>query len=879
MSTAAEQAIESKLQILFEASATLIGALRTEELLPKVLELARKLNAAQACAIWRQDPETQEWRIASATGLSSAYLDVAISGDGGFNIAERPFCFEDLAEVASVPQASQRRGLYEAEGIRSLVAMPMNIGGRLCGTLAFYYHERHHFTETELRVAAALTSLAASAVETAELYAQQEEARVRSAFLAEASAVLASSLDYSATLAAVARLAVQQIADWCVVDMAQPGGGLQRLAVAHNDPSKIALSEELSRKYPYDPQAAGGPAAVLRTGRPDFLSHITPGMLESGSRSPEHRDLLLSLGLASYMCVPLIARDRVMGAMTFVSTTAGRRYGPVDLAFAEDLARRAAMAIDNAMLYAAAQRERTALEAVLGALRENEERLLLAMDAGRLGIWDWNLQNGELEWSDNSAAMAAGLGMTFEALVEAVHPDDRDGFLECVDRAIVQKAYFECEFRVPAADGGLRWMASKGKVFCDTEGKPSRMIGIAMDITERRSLEEKLRGAQKLESIGLLAGGIAHDFNNLLTGILGNASLALELMPADATTGALLENVVQASERAADLTQQLLAYSGKGRFVVEPIDLSALAREITDLLQATIPKMVTLRLELAENLPAVEADSSQVQQVIMNLVINAAEAIGERSGTVVVKTGLRQVSAPKLRQPGFAEDLKVGRYVCLEVRDDGCGMDEATASRIFDPFFTTKFTGRGLGLAAVSGIVRGHHGAIQVKSAVGQGSTFEVLFPATAASAPAPEEPDKGEDLTGSGLVLVIDDEAAVRTTASAALRRYGYRVEMADDGAAGVEAFRRRPLEFVAVLLDLTMPVMGGERALALIKEIRPQVPVIASSGYSEAEALRRFPAGEFAAFLQKPYTAATLARMLKAIVPRDVAHRTNPA
>src|SRR4051812_12878490 len=231
-----QTALETKLQILFDASATLIGSLRMEELLPKVLELARKLNAAEACAIWRQDPDTHVWRIAAAIGLSSAYRQVAIQAESGI-VGERPFCFEDVSQI---PSTVNRSSLYEAEGIRSLVAMPMTIGGRVAGTLAFYYHEPHRFSETELRVATALTNLAAAAVETAELQLEREQARVRNEFLAEASAVLASSLDYEVTLAAVARLAIPQIADWCVVDIARSDGVLKRLAVAHADPEKLA---------------------------------------------------------------------------------------------------------------------------------------------------------------------------------------------------------------------------------------------------------------------------------------------------------------------------------------------------------------------------------------------------------------------------------------------------------------------------------------------------------------------------------------------------------------------------------------------------------------------------------------------------------------
>jgi nitrogen-specific signal transduction histidine kinase len=394
------------------------------------------------------------------------------------------------------------------------------------------------------------------------------------------------------------------------------------------------------------------------------------------------------------------------------------------------------------------------------------------------------------------------------------------------------------------------------------------MIGVGLETTERRRLEEQVRQAQKLESIGLLAGGVAHDFNNLLTGVLGNASLAMEVIPPSSPAMPLLDEVVCASERAADLTRQLLAYSGKGRFVIGPLDLSELAREISALLHVTLPKKVDLQLELAAGLPLIEADTSQIQQVMMNLVINGAEAIGDDPGRVVVRTGAEQVQEGGIADDLDARELAPGNYVYLEVRDTGCGFDAETRSRIFDPFFTTKFTGRGLGLAAVSGVVRSHRGAIRVASAPGQGSTFRVLFPAVTAAGSAVEAQDGATELPSAGLVLVVDDEDVVRRTARLSLERHGFTVLCAGDGLEGVELFRQNVAELALVLLDMTMPVLGGEQAVRIMKEIRSDVPVIASSGHTEMEASRRFDQGTLAGFIQKPYTAAALAGKVKAVL-----------
>ncbi len=258
----------------------------------------------------------------------------------------------------------------------------------------------------------------------------------------------------------------------------------------------------------------------------------------------------------------------------------------------------------------------------------------------------------------------------------------------------------------------------------DASGAVRASLVIGVDLTERKRIEEQLRETQKLESIGALAGGVAHDFNNLLTGILGNISLALEQTPSQDPIRELLRGSLHASERAAELVRQLLAYAGKGRFVIEPIDISAVVRDVAPLLRTSVPRQVRFELQLADQLPPVRGDHAQMQQIVMNLAANAGEAIGDRPGTVLIRTGTRDVGDE-------TEGLAPGPYVSLEVHDDGAGIDEATLAQIFDPFFTTKFTGRGLGLAAVSGIVRAHHGAIRVTSERGKGATFEVLLPAS----------------------------------------------------------------------------------------------------------------------------------------------------
>jgi PAS domain S-box-containing protein len=396
---------------------------------------------------------------------------------------------------------------------------------------------------------------------------------------------------------------------------------------------------------------------------------------------------------------------------------------------------------------------------------------------------------------------------------------------------------------------------------------------------EREKLEAQIQHAQKLESLGVLAGGIAHDFNNLLTGILGNADLTLMSLPATSPSYQSVREIKKTAERAADLSRQMLAYSGRGSFLIETIDLNDVVREMGHLLEASISKRAVLTYELATDLPPVVADTTQIRQVIMNLITNASDAVGDADGLIRVRTGVRHCDRAYLGETYLDDQLPEGRYVYLEVEDTGCGMDEATLQRIFDPFFTTKFTGRGLGLAAALGIIRGHRGAVEVKSDVGKGTLFRVFFPMSDQPVKrAAPEAAVGETRRTGGTVLLVDDEQAIRDVAGRMLEQAGYTVLRAADGNEAVSLFGDRKDEIGCVLLDLTMPRKGGEETFRELKGIRPDVRVVVSSGYSEQEVAQRFAGEDVAGFVQKPYLFATLVSRVSDAMGRGGAPVSGP-
>jgi PAS domain S-box-containing protein len=496
--------------------------------------------------------------------------------------------------------------------------------------------------------------------------------------------------------------------------------------------------------------------------------------------------------------------------------------------------------------------------------RETDLRLRLVVDNVDIILWSVDI-NGVL-------TLTEGLGLSKVGIAPGQS---------------VGKSIFELYAAIPEVTENVRASLAgeersykailRGRIFesrcsplrLDPNGPITGVIGFSIDVTEREraerervSLQAQFLQAQKLESLGLLAGGIAHDFNNILTAILGGAAIARVALPSENPVQADLDIVINAARRAADLTRQMLAYSGRGHFEIRPIDLSRVVTDITSLLETTISKKVQLRLNLAAGLPTIEADVAQIQQVLMNLVINGAEALGDERGTVTVTTGVQDVDELYAQQV-FSAELPNGRYVCLEIRDSGSGMDAETQAKIFDPFFTTKFTGRGLGLAAVLGIVRGHRGAIKVYSSPGRGSTFKVFFPA---SQQPPVEVVKAETLyRGSGLALVIDDDAGVRAAARRMFELFGFEVLEVENGRLGVSLFARHVDEVTIVLLDMTMPDLGGDETFHELRRLRADAAVILTSGYNEIEATNRFTSKGLAGFLQKPFAPADLAASLR--------------
>jgi PAS domain S-box-containing protein len=581
------------------------------------------------------------------------------------------------------------------------------------------------------------------------------------------------------------------------------------------------------------------------------------------------RQLALPHGLRACWSVPVIsAQGQVLGTFALYYGQPQQAL-PAEVAAIQRGAHLAALAIERHQLLGTLRESQTRLETLIGNLPGIAFRCLHDAHWTFIFVSDHcekitGYRRDELEGSRV---------ISFEHLV---HPEDRAALRANTDAAVAGHRAADHEYRIIDRAGVEHWVSERSTGVYDEAGALLYLDGFIQDITaareaarEREEFARKVQETQKLESLGVLAGGIAHDFNNILTAILGNASLALNDAPPESLLRACLDDISHASLRAAELCNQMLAYSGRGRFVVQKLDLDRLIQETTQMLQISISKKAALHFELAKCLPPFEADATQIRQVIMNLVINASEAIGEDGGTITLRTGLAHLDRAAFAATVAAPDAAEGEYIFLEVSDTGAGMSAETQAKMFEPFFTTKFTGRGLGLAAVLGIVRGHRGALRVRSEPGRGTSFRVHFPAASGVA----ETDAAREAApavwrGQGTVLVVDDEAPVRATTARMLEALGFEIAAVKDGREAVRLFRETPARFTLVLLDLTMPGLGGEQTFMELNRLHPGARVVLMSGYNEQEAVQHFAGSGLRGFLQKPFKVEALREKLREVL-----------
>lgn len=509
------------------------------------------------------------------------------------------------------------------------------------------------------------------------------------------------------------------------------------------------------------------------------------------------------------------------------------------------------------------------------ALARSQSLLQSAIDAAGILVWEWDITIGRIEYSGDFAAyfgLPAGVDYGDpRAAHAALHPDERQAVLEAFDRMLREETDFRLEFRgaAPHKDGRERWFVSRGQIIRDPQGLPQRVLAVTIDVTQQKRseiekalLDQQLQEIHKAETLGVLAGGLAHDFNNLLTIVLGNASLVRKAVSQQSEVLDYLDQIESACQRAAHLCRQMLAYAGQGPMQLTPLAINRVIRDAKELLSLSWGGKVRIEYTLPEPSPVILADESQFRQVLIHLVMNATEAASQEGGRVFVRTGTLDLSTPEPAQ-GFVPAPALGSYAVLDIADNGPGMSEAVRTRAFEPFFTTKFTGRGLGLSAVLGILRAHHGAIRIDSTPGRGTLARVIWPL----APSLEGEKTGSPSGGAlsaaeklplanpGMALVVDDELYVREVAASLLEEMGFQTRVADSAASAMEVFAADRAAIRVAIVDVVMPGSSGVQLVNQLRAAEPTLPVLFISGFTEQEQIHSLGGSGPTLFLAKPF------------------------
>ena len=694
------------LQVLVDASSILLAITEGRYVYADIFRIASRLFSAEAYAVWRQIDHQGTWQAVATSGLSPHYRTEIRSAPG----RELP-AIRAVDDVDTDEWVAPFRAQYAAEGIRSMLVVRLALSSGYPGTITFYWREPRHLTEQDYNFAFALANLATAAIHHEELQAASAREKQRLSFLAEASSILASSLDYETTLDKVAHLAVPHIADWCTVHIVE-NGAVNRLVVAHADPAMRELASTYASLYPEEIRPDRGLGKVLATGESEAVFEITDDMISRAARDERHLELLRSLQMSSSILVPLATRNRVLGAIRLIAAgPAHRHFTPDDLQLAQDLARRAAVAIENAQLHR--------------AVVEQQAQLRLAHSAARMGTWSWDLVRSEINWSDEFRelhGLPPGTPATFQGGRDLVHPDDSERVMAELKHFLESGAdQLQIEHRAITGDNRTIWVQSRGSIQRDAEGKSVSMNGIIIDVTESRLAEDALRRTEKLAAAGRLAATVAHEVNNPLESLTNLIYLAAhsEGLPPDTKT--YLLTAESELSRIAHIVRQTLGFY-RDSSSPQPADISRLVSDVTQLYHSRAEsRAIELSCTVEGNTLAL-ANSGEIKQVVANLISNALDATSAH-GSVHIDV------------------RRVGAIVRMTVTDNGTGITDANRAHLFEPFFTTKAeVGTGLGLWVSKGIIDKHHGSISVSSSTesgASGTTFTVTLPAIDRVAPA----------------------------------------------------------------------------------------------------------------------------------------------
>jgi two-component system, cell cycle sensor histidine kinase and response regulator CckA len=679
--------------------------------------------------------------------------------------------------------------------------------------------------------------------------AEAERLDRRLAFFAEANLTLASSLDYEVTLRNLARLMVPTLADWCAIHVASEQGAFRFISGAHRDPSKDLLVRALCE---YGSQQNPPFGAAMH--QADF-GRVSEEMLRGSAEDSEQLILFRALAPGWFLRVPMLARGRPVGILTLaVGPESGREYGPDDLAFAEELASRAALTIDNGLLYRAAQ--------------EADERYGMLFGSNPQPMWVFDAET--LAFLEVNEAAIRHYGYTRQeflsmTIMDILPPEDTPGLHHGLERTGTR------------GDVALTQHQRKDGTIIDIElvshameldGRRARLV-LATDISERtrtrvalHQSEDQLRQAQRMDAAGRLAGGVAHDFNNLLTTIRGFSDLLLREIPEHDTKRKDVEQIRKAADRGALLTRQLLSFGRPQSVEPRSIELNAVVSNMEGLIQRLIGADISLVTQLRPGLGEVRMDPGQLEQVLVNLVLNARDAM-LTSGTLTIETGERQISGSTR-----GRSVKPGRYIVLAVSDTGSGMDGDNLSQVFEPFFSSAPTGgrTGLGLSVVYGIVKQNGGVVRVSSEPGLGTTVKVFFPRVEGDEPSASEAPSS--LRGDETILVVEDEDGVRELLWKILTEHGHTVLEARHGrdALTVAGGYNHPIQLLVT--DVVMPEMGAGELVDQLLAVRPDMRVLFISGYTNDEVLRRGVSRQDVAFIQKPFAAEDLMQQVRKIL-----------